>query len=227
MRGLIFSWSTLIPDNTFFRLWSNSPGLLCPHLEWLDWDVRAAAMFLYFPQFFLSPHLKRVTLHSRYPQSRALQQELRLLPEVISFLPTSLEHLSLECGPWEEETLKDAISSLVLRCGPSLRTFDAREPLSEAALHHLIQLPNLCHWNTTQGPSQTISTPIFLSLEELRLKERLALVWLHLLVSHGKGILQNEFASATSHTKVRETLKSLGCYEYTIDPSLLSSVVKF
>jgi len=217
----------MIPDNTFSRLRSNSHGLLCPHLIWLDWDVEAAPALLYIPQLFLSPHLKRITFRTHYLRSGALRQELRLLPEVILCLPASLEHLSLACGSREGEHLKDAISSLVLRCGPSLRTFCAREPLSEAALHHLIQVPGIRHWTTIRGPPQIVPISIFLSLEGLRLEKRPAPAWLHLLASHEKGILQNGFASATPYTNIRETLKFLDCRECIIDSTLLSSVVEF
>jgi len=146
MRELCIRWEENISNDTLSRLLDNSPdGVLFPNLERLYWKVDAPYTPLSFFRLFLSPRLKRVNLHTRSTMF-GLPWQLVPLAEVISCLPASLEHLSLMCGPWKGDLLKDVISSLVLRCGPLLRSFSSSTPLSEAALHHLMQLPNLRSW---------------------------------------------------------------------------------
>jgi hypothetical protein len=65
------------------------------------------------------------------------------LVQITSFLTSSLEELALKCGQGREALLEDALSSFICRCGSSLRRFDFDVPFSEAAIHHLMQLPNL------------------------------------------------------------------------------------
>ena len=125
-------------------------------------------------------------------------------------------------------SVKDAMSSFVCKCGSLLRGFRVPVPLSEVAIHHLMQLPNLSHWSTVQGPPQVVPTSIFPSLEHVSLDKPEALPWLHLLASHERAILRNGSASVTPHANIRESLNSLSCPSYTIvDSTFLSSIVKF
>jgi hypothetical protein len=225
MRGLHLSPDGDITRNTLFRFSRNSPGgVSFPKLEWLRWDLDEMLNALTFFHLFLSPHLKRVTFHIYPGRPYIPWGQLAAIVRIISFLPTSLEHLSLMCGQGVEGPLEDVMSSLVLRCGPSLRSFGTCVPLSEAAIHHLMQLPNLRCWITVQGPPPTVPISIFPSLEELRLNEQAALPWLYLLASPEEGILRN----GSVPTNIRETLKSLHCTRSTIvDSTLLSSILKF
>jgi len=144
MRELIIGLEEDISNDTLSRLSSNSPdGVLCPKLERLEWEVGVACVPLSFPRLFLSPHLKRVNLYTLRTYLSAPWDHLPLVKGVISCLPASLEDISLMCGPWKGEPLKDAISSLVLRCGPLLRSFDSSTALPEEAVYHLMRLPNL------------------------------------------------------------------------------------
>ena len=150
MRALHISSGDNHTDDTLLRLSSNSPGgLLFPKLESLDWDIDEAYTILPFFRLFLSPHLQRVALYAyllKIPE-RLLAPTL----QVVSLLPTFLEYLSVTCGG-EEEPLRDALSSPVCRFGSSLRGFKTSVALSEAAIDHLMQLPNLSHWTTSCGP---------------------------------------------------------------------------
>jgi len=228
MRGLQLRPYERIPDSTLHRLSSNLPGgVLFSRLEWLRWDVDETSIALTSFPLFLSPHLKRITFHNS-SMSDIQSGQLADLVQIIPVLPTSLEDLDILCGRWEEEPLQDAISSLVHRCGSLLRRFHSYVPLSEAAIHHLMQLPNLRFWVTAQGPPQTALLSRFPPLEELRLHEQAALPWLHLLASHEKGILQNCSAPASSHANIRETLRFLNYLGKTIiDSTFLSPVLKF
>lgn len=212
----------------------NSPnGLLCPMLEELSWDVDSASIALTFFRLFLSPHLKCVLFYTDSDSYDTVldiswRELATLIQKIISSLPTSLEELSIMCGSRKDGPLKDAISSFVCRCGSSLRSLESYVPLSEAAIRHLMQLPDLHTWYTVQKPPQTIPTSIFPSLRLLYLNDHAAAPWLHLLASCGKGILRNGSASATPHSNVRETLISLDClWGTTVDSIFLSSVMEF
>jgi len=105
------------------------------------------------------------------------------LAQFISFLSTSLEDLTVLCGREEGETLKDAISAFVCQCGSSLRNFCSEVPLSEAAIHRIMQLPNSRSWIAVQGPPQTVPLSGFPPLETVYLFGQAALPWLHLFAS--------------------------------------------
>ena len=108
-------------------------------------------------------HLKRVAI-SCSGMSDVPRGPLADLVQIISVLPTSLEDLSITYGQAKEEPLKDAISSLFRRFGSSLRRFCSNVPLSEAAIHHLMQLPNIRFWVVGQGPPWAVPPSIFPSL---------------------------------------------------------------
>lgn len=164
-------------------------------------------MHIAFDHFrlFFSPSLKCVDLHSNLSPSYL---PLESLVQMISLLLTSLENLSFLCGRGKEEPLRDVLSSFFCRCGPSLRTFYVRTQFSEAAIRHLMRLPNLRHWSTHQRPLRTIPTSIFPSLERLCIEDPAALVRLHLFASPENGIVQDGFTTATSPTNITKTLKS-------------------
>ena len=220
MRGLRDFLYGAPTTDVLLRLSRDSSGRpLFPKLEWLHWDIYEAHVAFPFLHLLLpSPHLRRITLYIHLQSPNISQEYLGQLVQVISLLPTPLEYLFVRRNRYlmAEKPLKDTISSLVCRCGPSLRTFSTCIPLSEAAIHHLVQLPNLSYWRTTQGPPRIVPTSIFPSLEKLDIDKEEALPWLHL------------FASAASHTNVRQTLKYLNYLEdIIIDSTFLSSIAKF
>jgi len=187
MRELIIGSEHDITHDTGSRLSSNSPdGLLFPKLERLEWEVGTSWAPLPFFSIFLSPRLKRVNLYTdsiHFGIPRDFDYVL-LVEDVIPCLPTSLEELSLTCGPWKGEPLRNVISSLVRRCGPSLRSFSSNTRLSEKAVYHLSRLPSLRSWTVAGEPPQKFSPATFPALNELRLKQG-AIPWLHLLAACG------------------------------------------
>ena len=226
MRELRLGPEGNITRDTLSRISCNTPnGVLFPKLERLFWNTRTADSEIAFFRLFLSPRLKSVTLctdiGSPLGQPEAISQ-------IISSLPISLDQL-LVISRQGKGPISDAISSLVCRSGSSLGSFGTRVPLSEAAVRHLMQLPNLRYWKTVQGPPLDIPTSIFPSLEQLHLAEPAALPWIYLLASHRNHILQGSSTLATSRANVRETLESLKCTSNSIvvDSSLLASVTMF
>ena len=215
-----------IASDTISQFLRNSPGgVLCPKLDYLSWDVRGVDIVPEFFQLFLSPNLKRADLCAGLNIPLG---QLELLVQIISCLPTSLEELFFICGR-EEESLQDAISSFVCRCGPSLRRFSTCTRLSGTAARHLMELPNLHYWHTRHGLPTTIPTPtrIFPLLEEVTLGRPEALPWVHFLALHGRDITRNGFPT-TSHKNVGETLKCLNFPSGTIiESTLLSSIINF
>jgi len=224
MRGLHLGSDGNIPRGTFLRLSRNPPGgVLCPKLEWLHWDFDGTQIALTYFHLFLSPHLKCVTLDRSNMGDIPWIQLIGL----ISSLPSSLEELTIMCGPGGE-TLSDATFSLIRRCGPSLRRLCSHVPLSGAALHHVMQLSNLRSWIAVQEPPRTVQTCIFPSLEQLRIDKFVALPWLHLLTLHGKGNPRDSSSSVIPHQNVGETMTSIYCPEGTVvDSNLFSSLLVF
>jgi len=187
MRELIIGLEEGVTNDTLSRLSSNSPdGVLCPKLERLDWEVDFLCAPVSLFRLFLSPRLKRVSLYTRFWCTGVPPEYLPFVKEVISCLPASLEALSLMCGPWKGEPLKDAISSLVLRCGPPLRSFGSSTALPEEAVYHLTRLPNLRSWVVVGEPPQNFPPATFPPLEELRIEQG-ALPWLYLLAAREEG----------------------------------------
>jgi len=229
MRGLDIGPDGAPTTDTLLRISCNSSGgPLFPKLEWIYWDAYEADPVIPFFDIFLSPNLRRVTISTDPVLCNLPQGQVVALARIISDLPISLEDLFVKWDQGRESLLGDAISSFVCQRGPSLRGFGTRTPLSEAAIHHLTQLPNLSHWVAFQGLPRVVSTNIFPSLEKLRLDTDEALPWLHLLASHEKSILPKGPASTTSHTNTGGTLKFLDCpRNTTIDSTLLSSIVRF
>jgi len=232
MRELFISFEDNVTDDAISRLSSNSPdGMLCPKLERLDWEIDVSCGLLSFPHLILSPNLKRVDIHTFYYYSYGPRDHRHppLVKEVISSLPSSLQDISLTCGPWEGEPLKDAMSSLVLRSGPPLRSFVSRTALSEAALYHLTRLPNLRSWTVIGEPPQNFSPATFPPLEKLCFKSG-ALPWLHLLVAVEERNPQNSPmpVTVTMNANIKETLKLLDCpKDIPVDPTLISSIPSF
>jgi hypothetical protein len=229
MRRLHLGPDGNITSATLFRLSRNSPGgVLFPRLGWLHWDINTTHNALSSFRLFLSPHLKIVTFYVHPNQPVMPWDHLAALVQIISCLPTSLEHLSLTCNQVEEGPLRGKLSSLFLQYGSSLKGFVVDIPMSEAAIQHIIQLPNLHWWLTVQAPPRAIPLSIFPSLEDLRIANEAALPWLPLLASHGKGAAQEGSVPTTPHTNVGETLKHLGCFMNTIvDSTFLSSILEF
>ena len=228
MRELHVHPTRNIPTGTFLRLSVNSPGgPLCPKLGSLHWDQEEALNPLPFFRLFLSSHLKRVVID--VPDiSEVLEVQTAALIQTISSLPTSIEVLTLSRGRGKDEILEDAISAFLCRCGSSLREFRSRVPLSEAAIHHIMQLPNFHSWIVVQEPPWTIPISVFPPLKILHLHDQAALPWLHLFASGEENTLRNGSTPMTSRANIRETLTNLGFPKKTIlDSTFLSSVSKF
>jgi len=228
MRRLYLGLGENISRETFLRLSRSSAGaVLFPRLEWLCFHVEGTEIPPSSFHLFFPPQLKYLALYPSFRVSDIPGDRVAALVHIISFLTNSLQELILRCDQGREPLFEDAVSSFICRHGSSLKGLNSDTPLSEAAIHHLMQLPTLRSWFAIQEPPQTLPPVIFPSLENLYLQSA-ALQWLHTLTSHETDIIQNRSTLATPHTNIRETLKFLDFPRNTIiNSTLLSSVAKF
>jgi len=187
MRELHLDLLSALADDTILKLRLNSPaGGWFPALQELDWwitesNVRCADLCF-------SPHLRKVSIHVPWSWSNSrVPHDILPVAASISALPTSaLQSISVEFDSRREvhwADFKDAFSSAVLRCGPSLTKFTSPIPLSDAAINHLIQLPHLRTWRVDHPPPKysASSLPIvFPSLTEFTMGKGITHEWFSL-----------------------------------------------
>ena len=227
-------WSALGED-TFRKLRVNSPaGGWFPALQELTWTITESS--LPYADLFFSPQLKKVFIYMSWLWC-SHDTPCDILPSIastISALPASTLQLLVmgvddRMVPWGY--FKDSLSSVVLRCGPSLTEFTSPVPLSDVAINHLIHLPYLRTWRV-EGPSPTYSTPSpplsFPPITEFTLGEGAAHGWLSLFrhledsVSTPRGV--------TPLSRMKESLNSLNARNLSgsmIDVSFTSSIQIF
>ena len=159
---------------------------------------------------FLSPCLKEVFIYPSHWRLTEIPHDI--IPAVastISALPSTLRSLRVH-RIGSSVDLKDSLSSVALRCGPSLVEFTSPGPLSDVAVNHLIHFPNLGIWGV-EGPPPSYSAlslpPTFPPLVEFTLEGCAARGWLSLLER-----LEDRDAStrgATPLSRAKESLETL------------------
>ena len=186
MRQVCLDERPVIVEDAFRKLRLNSPaGGWFPALQDLSWCITKSN--LPYIDLFYSPHLKKISIHmSRLQRDSEVPHDiLAAITSTISTSPTStLQSLSVDVKCITRVAyFKDSLSSVVLRCGPSLTEFASPVPLSDAAINHLIRLPHLRTWRI-QGPPPHYSTSspplIFPPLTELTLGGGAGCGWLSL-----------------------------------------------
>ena len=148
-----------------FRL-NVPPGGWFPALQALNWSC--TRFNLPYLDLFLSQNLTAIAIPTSWGDPESPRSSLQAIASTISALPTStlrLLSVHLHDHGIPRTYLKDSLSSVVLRCGPSFRDFFTLIPLSDAAVSHLILLPHL-HTGTTplswmRGPLDTLNTENF------------------------------------------------------------------
>ena len=218
-----------IVEDTFRQLRLHSPdGGWFPVLHRLYW--RIAESNLPFIDIFFSPYLRDVTispLHS-WISSGVPRDIVPVISSTITALPAStLQSLRVGYGvPWAD--LTDSLSSVALRCGPSLTEFASPIPLSRAAINHLIHLPHLRIWRL-EGPPPSYSTlqlpPTFPPLTEFALGGGTTRGWLSLFKRLEGSAPSTQGVAPLSG--IKESLKSLefgGSPGYIINASFTSTI---
>ena len=203
-------WSALGADSfRKFRL-SSPPGGWFPALQSLSWRITGSN--LAYIDLFSSLHLKRISISTRAGTGSS-SNRVAAVASVVSTLPASsvLRSLSINIqGRQDTGYFKDSVSSVVLRCGPSLTKFTTTIKLSDAAANHLIHLPHLRTWRIEGTPPSysASSLPlVFPPLTNLILGKGAARGWLSLFQRLEDGISPRQ--SVTPLSQVKESLKLL------------------
>ena len=135
MRQLDFGLGPTVPEEVLCMLSVNlQNGILCPGLQKLDWTIRPYTLPFY--RLFLSPRLTILELTYSSSEDEVSDGVLSSLTSAILALgPLPLRSLSLRWYiPVEaEQRLESAVSSAILRYGPSLIALSLLTPLSGAA----------------------------------------------------------------------------------------------
>ena len=145
-------------------------GPVCPALSSLICHLtRTNQPFI---SHLLSPHLTYLTIHNPPFYYNILTH---LLPDpvpILRALPSScLKEVITSLGLNGIGLLEDEISSMIQRCGRSLKVPSV--PLGEAAVHHIVGLKNLWVWkNMCSPPPSTLPlSTAFPPLQTLTLKK--------------------------------------------------------
>ena len=232
----VFMDDSALAEGTFHKLRLNSPaGGWFPALQDLSWCITASNLpsaDLLFP-----PHLTKISISSplSWGSSGIPPGVLPAIASRIAALPTSALQ-SLLVGvrwhhwvPWAQ--FKESLSSVVLRCGPSLTEFASPVPLSDEAMNHLIRLPHLRTWRVNRPPPNYSDSPLplaFPPLAEFTIGGNAAHGWLSLL-----GRLEHDVPTTqgvTPLSSVKGSLKSLTIFNFPdpiIDASFASTVQIF
>jgi len=223
----------MLGEETYRKLRLNVPvGGWFPALEDLSW--RIWTFNLSYLDLFLSQHLKRITISISWGEPEISPSSLPVIASTISALPApALQHLSVHMDHIRMPLayLKDSLSSVVLRCGPSLTEFISPNPLSDAAINHLIHLPHLRTWHTKHPPPNysALSLPlVFPPLREFMLGEGAAPGWLSLFKRLGDRVSSTR--DTTPLSGVRESLESLNIVDFPaliVDSSFTSIIQTF
>ena len=237
MREVQLDDCLFLGEDTILKLRLNSPvGGWFPAVQNLHWTV--ARSTLPYANLCFSPHLRQVAIYIPSSEGTAVPPDiLPTFASVISALPTStLRSISVNIDYDIPRThFKDPLSSLVLRCGPSLTMFACRTPLSNEATNHLVHLPHLHSWITNDPPpnysssSSPLPLPlIFPPLSRFHLGGAGARSWISLFRRLASGVPCVE--GATPLSKTRESLETLNVMEFPnpiIDFSFVSPIQIF
>ena len=223
-----------LSQGAFIKFRLNSPvGGWFPALQALSWKTTKSN--LPYINLLFSPYLTRISIYvPSLWEPRVPRVFLLAIASAFSALPTpALQLLHVDFGLYmtSRACLKDSLSSVVLRCGPSLVAFKTSIPLSEAAVNHLIQLPYLDSWRI-EGPPPNYSVSslplVFPPLTELTLGGDVARGWLSLFKRLEGSVPTTK--DVTPLFKVKESLKYLNIKKSSltiIDISFISPIQKF
>ena len=223
-------------EDTYRKMRLNSPirGWF-PALQTLFWIVTETS--LPHVALFFSPQLEMIYVHMSWSleYDEVPHSILPAIASAISALPISTALQSLYVGVGDDGAplayFEDSLSSVILRCGPSLTEIRSPIRLSDAAVNHLIQLPHL-HTLRIEGPPPSYSAsslPLtFPPLVDFKLCEGAAPGWLSLFKRLEHGVCATQGMAPLS--KMKGSLKRLAVRDHPgviIDPSFSSPIQLF
>ena len=231
MRRLILEERKIMPapEDMVNRLVVNSTsGLVCPNLRHLKCYLAKSHPRLI--SHFLSPHLTHATLYLERPYANLVEDFSLGLGPTLQALPTSLlQELTIDFSLGGADHLRDEISTVVQRCGDSLRTLDIPVSLTEAAVNHILGLKNLRVWRRVHSPPPTsLSLPTtFPPLQQLTLSKE-AYGWIPLLARRKRRTPDAQYIPL-EYAGLQTTLTYLSFQSepVAIDATFISSFSRF
>ena len=204
---------------------------MCPGLR--DLALRADPETLPFYRRLISPKLTSFTLTYSPSFLKSMEEQLSIIQPVITGLDTfPLQRLRVHLYIPEACIQTESVVSLaVLRCGPALKALAMDSPLSNAALRHIMQLPNLDAWHTVSGPPRTPNpslSNIFPRLSLLSLASEASLEWLTFFTTTARHIPpgQNSHASP-NHGPVQRLTRLVVHPRVPIDAVFMTPIMLF
>ena len=208
-----------------------SSGVVCPELR--DLDLQVDYNTLPFHRLLLSPRLTRLSLRfSTSPESS--ETDLSMLKSVVMELGAlPLQYLYLRWWiPGEaSREIESVTSSAVLQCGPTLESLSTFLPLSDTAVQHIMQLPNLRVLSMVSRPPRPPSLSlhnIFPRLEYLSLGEEGSLEWLTFFTTTMRRTSSGQSSHPSlKHGPVARLINLLVNPRVIIDTAFISPIVLF
>ena len=151
-------------------------GFMCPQLRKVLWETTKHRTF---NNLFVSSRLTKFTFSYDGDNIEVLADLASVMAEL---QVPSLQSLGIT-NPIPEDpiltSLTTALSSAILRCGPSLASIVVCVPLTDAAVRHIMQLPELTTLDMPNGPPDICLFPLdaFPKLESIRLSTIETLKW--------------------------------------------------
>ena len=203
-------------------------GFVCPQLRKVAW---ISTTHRTFTNLFVSSRL------TAFEFSASNINAVAGLASVMAELRTPcLQTLDIVSPPLEDPlltTVTTALSSFVLRCGFSLTRIVILMPLTDAAIRHIMQLPELIIWETTNGlPDVPGLSPLdtFPKLERLCLHTAEALNWLPFFKTDAHRTSSNRVTHTPRNRGPYQTLTTID-YKFggpcQVDAALMSPVMLF
>jgi hypothetical protein len=157
-----------------------STNHMLPLLRSLEWLYVSSALLQSCVPLLISPHLAHIRLHFEDNSPE------RGLPIMRTLIKASGSLESVEITPeFDSSEMQDAVSTLLLSCNPNLlRKFCVASPISEAALLHAAQLPELQEFSLrggTPGLSYPLPITTFPSLRTMLISTGGLPTWLKVL----------------------------------------------
>jgi len=231
MRRLNLIEGVPVPEEVLHLISANSPnGIMCPELRDLSWAAEPHTLPFY--RLLLSPHLTEFSFKYWYLGGEVPDDVLSDITLVVLELENlPLRHLHLSVPGAMSPSLDSAVSSTVLRCGPSLETLSVTTPLSDAALQHIMRLPNLTTWNAVNGPARISKISLsnaFPELKVLELQTEASLDWLPLFGAAGRCTSSGQDSRAPFNHAPGQKLTVLRCWaDVSVDAAFMYPITLF
>ena len=166
MRHIILDPHSGVSDEILHAISTNVPSrFLCPQLRVLNWK---SSTNLTFNRTFVSSNLTRFQFVCHPTNIEILGDLASVMAELQT---SSLQWLVVDISVPEGPVLTNltvALSSAILRCGPFLNSIIVPVPLTDAAIRHIMRLPELFSWATRNGPPDVSGFPLSNTFPKLR-----------------------------------------------------------